>query len=56
MRKRKNQALFSLPKLVCERCGWTWTPRRPEPPAACPRCKRFDWDKPRDPKAPSKEE
>ena len=29
---------------VCKQCGYTWVPRTDDP-VACPRCKRYDWDK-----------
>jgi predicted Zn-ribbon and HTH transcriptional regulator len=54
MSKRKSDARLVLPMLVCARCGWKWIPRQEERPAACPRCKRFDWDKTPDAKKEQK--
>lgn len=34
-------------KLTCLKCGWKWEPREGSTPAACPRCKRYDWNIPR---------
>jgi predicted Zn-ribbon and HTH transcriptional regulator len=31
-------------KCICKLCGHTWL-ARVEKPKACPRCKRFDWEK-----------
>lgn len=27
-------------QLTCEKCGWTWTPRVPNP-RVCPKCKTY---------------
>lgn len=35
----------------CLRCGHTWTSQL-ERPQACPRCKSYIWDKPRDREQP----
>lgn len=40
-----------IDRLKCLRCDHTWYPRGPDRPAACPRCKRYDWDKPPEKKA-----
>ena len=37
---------IKLPKLNCERCGHTWTPRHTEI-RICPKCKSPYWDKPK---------
>lgn len=29
----------------CKKCGYIWYSRFEEGPKACPRCKRYDWDK-----------
>jgi len=34
---------------TCQRCGYTWRPRRPWTPAVCARCKSRLWMVPRDP-------
>lgn len=34
-------------KCKCEQCGHEWDPRT-DKPKACPACKRYDWDKPKD--------
>ena len=31
--------------LKCQRCGHEWE-ARVKVPRSCPRCKRYDWDKP----------
>lgn len=33
-------------KLKCLRCLWTWTPMYAKP-KVCPRCKSYEWNKPR---------
>jgi len=40
---------ITLTKLKCLRCGYTWFPRKPEPPQACanPKCRSPYWNKPR---------
>ena len=38
--------IVNLIKLVCKRCGWSWTPRGAEV-RICPRCKSKLWDKER---------
>jgi hypothetical protein len=37
----------SLPEMVCQKCQHTWTPRRPQRPEVCPRCKNPRWWEPR---------
>ena len=32
-----------MTEVTCKICGYTWEPRVASP-AACPRCKRYDWD------------
>ena len=29
----------------CKKCGHRWSPRTERKPVACPKCKRYDWDK-----------
>lgn len=30
----------------CKKCGHTWTSKKlAEAPLACPKCKRYDWNK-----------
>ena len=36
--------------LVCQRCGYEWTRRGGKEPLACPKCRSYKWDKPREPK------
>lgn len=31
-------------EVKCNKCGYTWEPRK-QRPKACPECKRRDWDK-----------
>jgi len=31
----------------CQRCGWNWVSKLGRPPRTCPRCKSYDWQKPR---------
>jgi hypothetical protein len=39
---------LELPKLICERCRHTWTPRNGSRlPKVCPKCKSPYWDKER---------
>lgn len=39
---------LELPKLICKRCGHTWTPRNGSRlPKVCPKCKSPYWDKER---------
>lgn len=38
---------YSLPVLKCLRCDHKWSPRRPEKPRICPKCKSPYWDKAR---------
>lgn len=38
---------FRLPTAYCERCTYSWTPRRNDP-EMCPRCKSAYWNKPRE--------
>ena len=35
---------LGIVECTCQRCGATWTPRKPNP-IQCPRCKRVDWNK-----------
>lgn len=35
-----------MEKCKCEKCGHEWIPRKRKP-VSCPRCKRYDWDKPK---------
>lgn len=38
-------------KLHCHKCGADWLPRKEgELPVQCPRCKRVDWQKPKEAK------
>jgi hypothetical protein len=39
---------FTLPQLVCLRCGHRWVPRRQEKPRRCPNphCHSVCWDEP----------
>ena len=32
-------------QFVCKLCGHQWKSRKDDIPLACPRCKRYDWDK-----------
>lgn len=32
-------------KLVCSKCGHTWTQKTDKKPVSCPRCKSYTWDK-----------
>jgi DNA-directed RNA polymerase subunit RPC12/RpoP len=34
-------------KQNCKRCGHEWTPRFPQPPKVCPKCKSKLWNKER---------
>ncbi len=36
-----------LPAMVCQKCQHTWTPRKPQRPEVCPRCKNPRWWEPR---------
>jgi hypothetical protein len=36
-----------LPEMVCQKCQHTWTPRKPQRPEVCPRCKNPRWWEPR---------
>lgn len=37
---------IKLPTLTCERCGHSWTPRRPVI-YQCPKCKNPRWNEPK---------
>ena len=39
--------LERLPEMVCQKCQHTWTPRKPQRPEVCPRCKNPRWWEPR---------
>lgn len=43
-----------MEKLRCCRCGHEWWPKTPNRPGVCPRCKSYDWDKPREGKPATK--
>lgn len=34
-----------LPKFICKKCNHIWNQRLKNKPLACPRCKRYDWEK-----------
>ena len=34
-------------KCKCKKCGWEWIPRIETKPKQCPKCKLYDWDKPK---------
>lgn len=36
----------TIQPMTCQLCNHTWLPRVADP-ASCPRCKRYDWRKPR---------
>jgi len=36
-----------LPEFNCLRCGHRWVPRNPVYPKLCPKCKSFQWDRPK---------
>jgi predicted Zn-ribbon and HTH transcriptional regulator len=36
-----------LPEMMCQKCQHTWTPRKPQRPEVCPRCKNPRWWEPR---------
>lgn len=37
----------SMNTLICQHCGWTWTPRKKNGlPARCPECAQADWNRP----------
>lgn len=40
---------IKIQKLKCERCEWTWIPRKEELPKTCPNpdCRSPYWDRPR---------
>jgi len=46
---------YTLPKLICQQCGWDWTPRINRV-SICPRCKSVRWDKPKEEPKASKPE
>lgn len=31
--------------MICKLCGHEWMPRTDRAPVACPKCKRYDWNK-----------
>jgi len=35
-----------LKQLKCKRCGYSWITRT-NSPRCCPKCKSYDWDKPK---------
>jgi predicted Zn-ribbon and HTH transcriptional regulator len=41
------------PDVTCGVCGWTWTPRKPQP-VECPDCHSRQWDQPVEPKEDKK--
>ena len=43
----QQQSLVDLPRWTCNRpqCGHSWTPRKPEKPIVCPKCKSPYWDR-----------
>jgi len=36
-----------IEKCKCLKCGHEWVPRSLGIPASCPRCKNYNWDKPK---------
>ena len=36
---------IQLPSFECQKCGHSWTPRKPEVPERCGRCKSPYWDR-----------
>lgn len=38
---------FTIPSLLCQRCGGEWVPRTPRVPLKCPRCNSPYWTTPR---------
>lgn len=43
-----------LGKLKCLHCFHIWFPRTQEMPDVCPKCKSYEWDKPKDSKITKK--
>ena len=39
---------LTIPHCLCERCGYTWYPRKPELPKLCPACKSRLWQIPKE--------
>ena len=35
---------FELPRLVCLKCNYTWTPRKKGQIYDCPSCRSLDWN------------
>ena len=47
---RKGEPLIEQPpvrKRTCRRCDYSWTPRKKQKPAQCPRCKSCYWNRER---------
>jgi predicted Zn-ribbon and HTH transcriptional regulator len=38
---------ITVTQYECSRCGYTWVPRKAQPPKVCPECKNTNWDAPR---------
>ncbi len=41
----------TIKEIECLRCSYKWYPEKPERPKVCPRCKSFNWNRPRKNKA-----
>jgi len=41
-----EEVVVTTLKCLYPDCGHEWTPRFPRLPLVCPKCKRYDWNKP----------
>jgi len=44
----KKMSELTIHNYKCTNCGHSWFPRGIKLPNQCPRCKVYDWDKPRE--------
>ena len=39
--------MTSIKQVECLRCSYKWYPESPERPQVCPKCKSYNWNRPR---------
>jgi len=44
---QSKEAEITFPTFACLRCCYIWSPRKPEKPRRCAKCKTPYWDLPR---------